>query len=445
VIDTQRHPLQKETDRLGLTLRGRTIQAAFMKSNVELGLPVYFLECDSLYGRPGVYVDPFSNQNYVDNDYRFIALSKSAIELCRALDWCPDIFHCHDWQTGLVAMYLYQARENGEFALSRSVMTVHNMAYQGLYSPETLSRIDGVEQWFYPGGPLEYYGHVNFLKAGIEFADGINTVSPTYALEIQSKYEFGFGLEGTLKTRGDLEGILNGIDTDLWNPMTDPRIARNYSPSTLNAKEGNKKALCEAMALPYSPGVPLFGVVSRIVNQKGFDILIPALTQVLGLPAQFVLLGTGDPYNEHVLREIGRIYPDRAAVRIGYDEDLAHLIEAGADIFLMPSQYEPCGLNQMMSMRYGTLPIVHATGGLRDTVVDADADPEHGTGFGFDEYSTTEFIRTTHRALAAYHDTLRWQKLQRNAMARDFSWNRSARSYLTLYEQCLARPPRRIS
>ncbi len=443
-IDPRRLELRKTAD-TRLALGRHSLQAQFLEHARSGEPPVYFLNCDPLYDRPGVYVDPFSNQDYVDNDYRFIALSKAALKLPQAVKWTPDIFHANDWQSALVTLYAYLARERGEFPAARALMTIHNMSYQGFFPPETLARIDGVERFFHSGGPLEFYGKVNFLKTGICFADGINTVSPTYAKEIQSAYEFGYGLEGVLRARGDLVGILNGIDADTWNPETDPFIVQTYTLGTLDRKEQNKRALCKQMELPYTPGLPLLGVVSRIVSQKGFDVLIHALTDIINLPAQFVLLGAGDPYHEHVLREMSCVFPKRVAVRIGYDEALSHLIEAGADMFLMPSQYEPCGLNQMMSMRYGTLPVVRATGGLTDTVIDADADLESGTGFCFESYTTEEFLNALRRAIAAYENPARWRKLQQNAMRHDFSWGRSARTYAELYERCLQNPPREVA
>ncbi len=443
-MDPRRFELRMTAD-TQLVLGKYSLRATFLEHAGPGEPPVYFLNCDPLYDRPGVYVDPFSNQDYVDNDYRFIALSKAALKLPPAVQWAPDIFHANDWQSALVTLYLHVAREQGAFAAARSLMTIHNMSYQGLFSPDTLARMDNMERFFSPGGPLEFYGKVNVLKAGICFADGINTVSPTYAEEIQSAYEFGYGLEGVLRARGDLAGILNGIDVDLWNPETDPFISRTYSVETLDQKEANKRALCKLVELPYQSGVPLLGVISRIVSQKGFDVLISALSEIINLPAQFVLLGAGDPQHEHVLREMSRLFPERVAVRIGYDEVLSHMIEAGADMFLMPSLYEPCGLNQMMSMRYGTLPVVRATGGLADTVFDADANPEDGTGFCFEPFTTEDFLQALRRAIAAYGNSARWRKLQRNAMRHDFSWDRSARSYVELYERCLKNPSRQVA
>jgi starch synthase len=445
-IEAERHGLGPATNgsRPELLVHGRKLHADFARAPRGDREPDFcFLRCDALFDRPGIYVDPFSNQDYVDNDYRYIALAKAAFELCRIEEWTPDILQCNDWQAGVVPLYLMQRRRAGEFADARSVLTIHNMAYHGWFKPETVARIGGADALFYPGGPLEFYGLVSFLKTGLEFADGLSTVSPTYAHEIQSSYDFGYGLETVLRSAPrTLQGILNGIDTDVWNPETDPRIAANFGINTLPWKAENKRALCAKAGFPFNPQVPLFAVISRIVGQKGFEILAPLISDILSLPAQLVVLGSGDPYYEHMFHELARVYPDRFAVRLAYDEELAHLIEAGADLFLMPSKFEPCGLNQMMSMRYGTIPIVRVTGGLADTVIDADADPVHGTGFRFHEYSSSDLMNAISRAVAATHDPERWRGIQRNAMSQDFSWDRSARQYLKLYQECLTSPPR---
>jgi starch synthase len=426
--------------------RGRPLRYFFSHTASNAGVETFFVECDPLYDRPGVYVDPFTNGDYIDNDYRFILLSRAALELCRATGWEPDIIHLQDWQTALAAFFLNRARGSSGFSRTRTVLTVHNIAYHGLFGPESLDRIgDGAARFFYPRGPFEFYGHVNFLKAGLEFADMLNTVSPTYAREIQSSHEFGYGLEAVLRTRGDrVAGILNGLDTEAWNPATDVHIPATYDANSLDKKEHNKRALCARVGLAYDPSVPLLGSVSRIAAQKGFEILVQILSDIFHLPARVVLLGSGDPHLEHVFREVARLHPDEFAVHIGYDEELAHLIEAGADIFLMPSRYEPCGLNQMMSMRYGTLPVVRATGGLADTVSDADVYPQ-GTGFSFREYRPEALLRGVQRAVKRFRDREGWRVLQRNAMAQDFSWEQSAQRYRDLYEQCLQSPPRVVA
>jgi starch synthase len=447
-IDRERHGIRLNESPSGLQadFRGRSLKYGFSHADRTNGYDVYFVECDSLYDRPGVYVDPFTNRDYVDNDYRFILLSRSALTLCHKTGWTPDIVHCNDWQTSLIPFYVNRQRAQGGLRQTRTLLTIHNIAYHGLFGKDALDRIgEGAAGFYSPGGAMEYYSHVNFLKAGLEFADMLNTVSPTYAREIQSSYEFGYGLETVLRARGSsVAGILNGIDTMIWNPASDHWIPERYGPDTLDKKAANKKTLCERLGFPFNPAVPLIGSVSRIVGQKGFEIVAPILSEILNLPAQAVILGSGDPHLEHVFHEFARVFPDRFTVRIGYDEELSHLIEAGADMFLMPSKYEPCGLNQMMSMRYGTLPIVRATGGLADTVTDANADQTNATGFSFTDFSPEALLRAVQRAAQAFSNRNLWMALQHNAMHQDFSWRKSAQRYRDLYEQCLSHPAREL-
>ena len=424
-------------------LNGRSVPAELVRMDHSQDGPQFlFVECDPLYDRPGVYVDPFTNRDYIDNDYRFIVLCRAALEVCRVSHWTPDIIHCNDWQTGLIPLYLETARSASQLQKVRTLFTIHNIAYHGLFGVDTARRAGDAHEYFYPGGPVEFYGYMSFLKAGIEFADALNTVSPTYAKEIESSPEYSFGFDAVLRTRGELAGILNGIDFEIWNPATDPLIASRYDSASLDKKEPNKIALCARMGLAYDASVPVIGIVSRMVAQKGFEILSPVLSEMLNLPAQLVLLGTGDPYFEHIMREASRIFPDRLAVHVGYDEELAHLIEAGADMFLMPSKFEPCGLNQMMSMRYGSLPVVRATGGLADTVIDINEGHDRGTGFCFEDYTPEALLQSVRRAVTAWKDNTVWRGLQRNAMAQDFSWKRSAKRYMDLYRDTLKAPPR---
>jgi starch synthase len=437
-IDSRRPSLEFAVD-----LHGHPIPAAFSRAVDSLPEPqFYFLECDPLFDRPGVYVDPFTNRDYIDNDYRFIALARAAMEFIRTTRWTPDVIHCNDWQTGLIPLYLHEARAKRSLRSLRSVFTIHNIAYQGMFGADAAMRAGEARKYFYPTGPVEFYGYMSFLKAGLEFADSLNTVSPTYAREIETSRDISYGFDAVLRSRGELSGILNGIDEDLWNPATDSFIPAPFDSDSLVRKEINKQALCARMGLSYDTSVPVIGMVTRIAAQKGFEIITPVLNEILALPAQFVLLGSGDPYLERLFTEATHAYPDRLAVRIGYDDELAHLVEAGADLFLMPSKFEPCGLNQMMSMRYGTLPVVRATGGLADTVKDADKYPKDGTGFSFDAYSPEAMMEAVRRAIAALADPARLRNLRKNAMAQDFSWNRSARQYVDLYRRALASTPR---
>lgn len=425
-------------------VRGRAIKAGFSRwESPQTGLEVLFVECDPFYDRPGIYSDPFTGADYADNDYRYSLLPRAAFELCRVMEWKPDIFHCNDWQTALIPFLLSQTPLAEQFADARSVLTIHNIAYHGSFSPDAVEAIENASAYLYPDGPFDHQGQVNFLKAGIEFADAVNTVSPTYAREIQTSSEYGYGMETSLRARGDaVVGILNGIDVRAWNPATDSQIAAIYTAETLDRKKRNKEALCRQCNLPFEETTPLIGMISRLTSQKGFEILIPVLSEILELPCRMVILGSGDSFLSQTLREIARQHPSRISVHLGYDDELAHRIEAGADIFLMPSKYEPCGLNQMMSMRYGTLPVVRATGGLADTVTDADADPERGTGFSFHQYHPHDLLHAVRRAAAAFADGDRWRRIQRTAMTRDFSWNRSAEQYIDLYQSCLQRSGR---
>jgi starch synthase len=287
---------------------------------------------------------------------------------------------------------------------------------------------------------LEYHGKLSFLKAGVVFATKLNAVSPTYAREIQESEEFGCGFEGILRARSaDLAGILNGIDVDTWNPQTDANIAVKYGRETLPRKVENKKALCKQLGMPFRENIPLFGTISRLTDQKGFDLIAEIREELASLPFQFVLLGTGDAKYETLFREMARLYPQKFHVIIGFDNRLAHQIEASVDCFLMPSRFEPCGLNQMMSMRYGTIPLVRATGGLADTVVDIDAEPERGNGFSFNRYDSALLLATIQRALRAYDNKARWKMMQERGMSQDFSWKASAQKYVELYEQALQR------
>ena len=445
-VDRKRHGITRGSSGsdFAFDVRGRAIKAGFSRwESPPAGLDVFFVECDLFYDRPGIYSDPFTGADYADNDFRYILLAKAAFELCRATDWRPDIFHCNDWQTALIPFLLSQSPHGSAFEDARSVLTIHNIAYHGAFAADAMESLDNANAYLHAGGPFEHQGRVNFLKAGIEFADAVNTVSPTYAREIQTSFEFGCGMETVLRTRADaVVGILNGLDVRAWNPETDPHIAATYTTATLDRKRLNKEALCRQCGLPFEDAIPLIGMISRLTAQKGFEILIPVLAEIMELPCRMVILGSGDSSLSQALREFARKHPDRLGVYVGYHDELAHRIEAGADIFLMPSKYEPCGLNQMMSMRYGTLPVVRATGGLADTVTDADADPERGTGFCFHHYHPQDLLRAVKRAAAAFADRRRWQVIQRTAMARDFSWNRSAEQYIDLYQSCLQRPGR---
>jgi starch synthase len=344
------------------------------------------------------------------------------------LDWQPDIVHCNDWQTGLTPAYLRYLPG----ARAKSLFTLHNLAFQGLFDHASLFELGLPDEAWHIDG-VEYYGYLSFLKAGLQHADAITTVSPSYAREIQTDAE-GMGMAGLLRHRGDrLSGILNGIDTGAWNPATDRHLHKTYSTRRLEDKAANKAALQEELGLERRPDLPLLGVVSRLTEQKGLDLLLEVAPQVLKLPAQLVILGNGEHSLEHRWTALAHKHKDRCAVTIGFDEALAHRIEAGADIFVMPSRFEPCGLNQMYSLRYGTPPVVRATGGLADTVIDA-ADEKHGNGFVFGPATPAALLEALQRATSAWTDPWRWRKLQKQGMARDSSWAEAAQHYVDLYQ-----------
>jgi starch synthase len=404
--------------------------ARIVPARLPGGVAAFVLECPALYQRPGgLYLDP-EGRDWPDNALRFAQLARAAAFLGRgngARRWRAQVVHANDWQTALAAAYLaYSPRPRAAV-----LFTVHNLAYQGLFAAQCFESLGLPPEAFSISG-LEFHGKVSFLKAGLVYADAISTVSPTYAHEIQHP-PLGFGLEGVIAARrGALHGILNGIDTELWNPASDPWIARRYDAETLEAKAANRAALRAQLGLAEDDAAPLLGIISRFTEQKGLDLVLAAAERILALPAQLAVLGSGERDLEHAFLQLARAHPGRVAVTVGFDEPLAHRIEAGADIFLMPSRFEPCGMNQMYSQRYGTLPVVRATGGLADTVEDGV------TGFVFREPQAEALVAAIVRAVAAWRDPALWRRMQRQAMARDFGWERAARRYGALYAQIIS-------
>ncbi|CAA9890913.1 glycogen synthase [Candidatus Methylobacter favarea] len=396
---------------------------------------VWLVDYPAYFNYPGnPYVDERGTA-WPDNAERFALLCKVAVEIALNrgyLDWQPDIVHCNDWQTGLVPALL--ALESRRPA---TLFTIHNLAYQGLFPASTAALLKLPGQLLKPEG-LEFHGRLSFIKGGLVYADRITTVSPTYAREIQTP-AFGYGLEGLLRHRqAVLTGILNGIDLEQWNPDTDRFIAQPFNAASLTKKPINKAALQARLGLPLNASIPLFGMISRLVEQKGIDLVLDCLPQLLKLPLQLAVLGSGDKGLERQLAEFAGAHPEQLAVVMGYDEALAHLIEAGADSFLMPSRFEPCGLNQMYSQRYGTVPLVRNTGGLADTVADAlpgTLADNTATGIVFNEAAPGALLEAVKRALILYSQPDLWRKLQASAMRKDFSWQHSAQQYLALYEQ----------
>ncbi|MFI3136334.1 MAG: glycogen synthase GlgA [Methylococcaceae bacterium] len=396
---------------------------------------VWLVDYPSYFNIPGnPYVD-IHGEAWSNNAERFTLFCRVATEIAtnRAhLDWQPDIVHCNDWQSGLTPALL-----SLEVRRPATVFTIHNMAYQGIFPVATYHQLNLPGRLWNPSG-VEFHNQLSFIKGGLAFSDHITTVSPTYAKEIQTA-EFGYGLEGLLNYRqAHLTGIINGIDLDQWNPETDSYIPGHYQVNSLDKKRLNKAALQEAMHLPVDPKLPVFGLISRLVDQKGIDMVLDCLPEMLDMPLQLVLLGSGEKVFEERLQRFAEDNPSKIALRLGYDEALAHLIEAGADIFLMPSRFEPCGLNQMYSQRYGTLPIVRKTGGLADTVVDANQESignNTASGIVFNHAHAGALLEAIKRCLLLFNDAKTWKKLQKNAMQKDFSWQNSAQHYLTLYEQ----------
>jgi starch synthase len=392
------------------------------------------VDVPELFDRDGLYGD--QNGDYADNAYRFAVLSRAAIEYLRLRGERPSVIHAHDWQAGLVPAYqklLFSP--DPVIGGVPTVFTIHNLAFQGVFPSSTLAEIGLPWEVFHVQG-MEYWGQISYLKAGINFSERITTVSPGYGREILSS-EFGFGFEGVLQRRsGSLAGILNGIDVQRWNPAHDPYLPSGYSADDLSGKADAKRFLLQSVALPDSPGDlrrPVIGLVSRLTDQKGFDLIAAAADELMKLDAAWVILGSGERRYEDLWQGLAAGHPDRVATAIGFDDRLEHVITAGADAFLMPSRFEPCGLNQLNSLRYGTLPIVRATGGLEDTVTDVDAPPGPGTGFKFADYSAPALIGAVRRALDVYGRPERWRAMQQAAMRRDSSWDVSAREYVKVY------------
>jgi starch synthase len=392
--------------------------------------PVYLVDCPPLFDRKGFYGE--SGVDYPDNHIRFAVFARAALGVARWL-FRPDILHCHDWQAGLVPAYLRSTFAlDPTFAGVRTLFTIHNLGYQGLFPPAALAAAALDRSLFRPGG-LEFYGRVSYIKGGIAFADALSTVSPTYAEEIQTP-EYGFGLDGALRARADvLTGILNGVDYREWSPDVDPLIPQRYSADDLAGKRVCKAHIVREFGLGEEVlDRPLIGIVSRFTRQKGTDILAEAAAGIIAEGAYLVALGTGEPEYEAFFRRMMADYPGRVAVHVGFDNGLAHRIEAGSDLFLMPSRYEPCGLNQMYSLRYGTVPVVRATGGLNDTI-------EEGTGFKFAEYTGEALLGAVQAAIRAYSEPELWREIVRRGMLQDFSWRASAGAYSELFRRLLAR------
>jgi len=430
-------PRYKKVDPAKFNLKkinSETFEGKIPDSNV----PVYFYENENYFGgRDELY--QVKGVDYEDNLERFAAFCQAALKFVKEQNWRPDIIHCNDWQSGLIAVYLkINYGSDPFFKETRLVYSVHNMGYLGMFPKEKLPLTGLGWDQFVPD-KLEFWDKIALSKAGFVYADVINTVSKTYAKEIQTE-EYGHGLDGLLRSRSkDVYGIVNGLDYDLWNPATDSKIPENYSPNKMAAKSEDKLELQLKNGLPAKKTTPVIGMITRLADQKGLDILAEALPEIMKLDCQFVVLGTGDPKYHELLTKLKNEFPEHVGLNLGFDAALAQLIYAGSDMFMMPSRYEPCGLGQLISFKYGVVPIVRKTGGLADTVHDFNIKTGKGDGFVFEEYSSAALLDSVKRALEAYKNKNAWKKLVKKVMNFDYSWNTSAKEYVNLYEKALVR------
>jgi len=428
---TKPHKVHPQGKSITLLLSSGFKYATLQDGGEAGGVRTYLVDLPEYFDRDGLY--QLKGMDYPDNHLRFAAFSMAAIEFLKRLGTAPDVLHCHDWQSALVPIYLRSLyKGDAFFEKTGIVFTIHNLGYQGHFPPSILSEIS-VDPGLYKTEGLEFWGKVNLLKGGILYSDFVTTVSRKYAEEIQTP-EFGHGLEGVLKSRADrLVGILNGVDYEAWNPQTDRLIAANYGPEDLKGKEACKQALLAKMGAA-NPALdrPVIGIVSRFAAQKGFDLIAGIAEELMAMDLYVVALGTGEPSYEELFRRLAAKYPEKFLVKIAYDNTLAHQIEAGADMFLMPSRYEPCGLNQIYSLKYGTVPVVRATGGLDDTIEPFNG--KTGTGFKFSDYTPQALLAVIQQAVSYYRQPKAWRQLILNGMQKDFSWANSAKQYVKVYQ-----------
>jgi starch synthase len=407
----------------------KQVREGLSVANIGKNIKVYFIDHDFYFNRDSLYGD--KSGDYIDNIDRFSYFCRRSLDLLKEIGFKADIIHCHDWQSALVPVYLRSVTYSTDpfYKAMKTVFTIHNIGYQGIFSKDEFPKI-GLSWNFFDMETLEYYENINFLKGGIVFSDVINTVSDTYSKEIRTK-EFGFGMEGILDKRSDsLFGIINGLDYSIWDPAADKFIAAQFSAKDLAGKAACKEDLQKLCKFPVKKNVPLVGCVSRLAQQKGFDIVAEGIDKMCKMDMQIVILGTGDAKYHQIMESMVKKYPKVISLHLKFDDTLAHKIYAGSDIFLMPSKYEPCGLGQMISMKYGTLPLAFKTGGLADTV-------NASNGFIFDKYSSDELLKTVKKSLTCYQAPEKWQKLVSAAMKCDFSWLESAKKYAQLYEKAI--------
>jgi starch synthase len=412
----------------------RTVRAEVLTAELH-GVPFYFLKRDEYFDREYLYGTP--EGDYFDNLERFTFFSRAVLEVIKAKNINPDIIHCNDWQTGLIPAYLKDTyREDIAFSKTATVLTVHNIAYQGQF-PANFFDITGLGLYLFNPEGLEFWGKLNLLKAGIVFADAITTVSRGYCKEIQT-LEYGYGLEGVLRKRkGELFGILNGVDYTEWDPATDTLIPSNFTAHDMKGKSECRRKILKEFGLKAKASRPVIGMVTRFAEQKGIDILMEAMPELMKLDIAMLILGTGDRKYQTLLADLAALYPEKLSVRVAFNNGLSHMVEAGSDMFLMPSRYEPCGLNQIYSLKYGTVPIVRATGGLDDTVRDFSSGG--GNGFKFKEYSAGALVEKVKEAVEVFMDKKAWAELQRRGMSENFSWSDAAKKYLEVYKSAQAR------
>jgi starch synthase len=417
-----------------IRMGARLLPIAFYERRLSERITLALVDVPELFDREALYGTPAAD--YPDNAWRFAVFSRAALEYPRIREWRPSVIHAHDWQSGLVPVYQKMLLSRDPFVGGvPAVFTLHNLAFQGIFPPSTLPQI-GLSADVLHVQAMEFWGNVSYLKGGINFSEKITTVSPGYAKEIMQP-ELGFGLDGVLSRRADdLVGILNGIDTSRWSPNADPFVPASFSADDLSGKRDAKRALLTSAGFPVddaSMATPVIGLVSRLTNQKGFDLIAAAADRLMAFDARWIMIGNGERQYEDAWIALAARYPQKVSATVGFDERKAHYIEAGSDMFLMPSRFEPCGLNQMYSLRYGTVPIVRATGGLNDTVVDIGDFPDRGTGFKFRDYTPDALVATVARALMVFKNQEVWKRMQQRGMREDHSWDASAAEYVKVY------------
>jgi starch synthase len=429
---------------MAIPLGGQMVKASGKSSFLpDSKVQIYLLYHKQYFDRDGLYQNS-AGSDYADNAERFIFFCRGCLETLKLLQWQPDVIHCNDWQTALIPVYLKTLYKDDPFFKDIPVLlSVHNLAGQGIFDAAAVQKAGLPPDMFHPGGALEFHGKPNFLKAGLLTADFLGTVSEVYAKEIQQSAECGMGLEGVLQARRhDLHGIVNGADYVEWNPENDGFIPHPYSAANLADKVLNKQALLDRLGLAFDEAVPLLAMTSRLDADKGFELVDEAFDRLMALGVQMAVLGSGEEKYHKMLTRLAKKYPRQLSVTPRYDNGLAHLVQAGADMLLMPSRREPCGLSQLHAMRYGTIPVVHATGGLEETVENFDLRAETGSGFVFKKYDADDMLKTLERALKVFQDKKHWVKLMKNAMKQDYSWEATAEKYTKLYAKLVARSKR---